>query len=740
MPRALRAAASLAGLLFSFGTLSAAVAQQPPSRDSVLPLEPVDVEIGRLRAGAVPLSRTPFSAHVVTSAELRPTSGSIAGALGALPGVTLTNQTGSPSQLDLRVRGFALSPIVGVPQSVSVFVDGVRVNEADASQVHLSLIPEGAIERIEFVRGPVGVFGKNSLAGALNFVTRRAGETPSLEAELHGGSFGAAGGTLRASAEKGALDGLVAGSYRKADGWRLLESSKELSVFGKLGWRGERTDAWLSYTFEADSLEGPGPVPESWLEGAPLPADVTSPPADRRRLQYTGGRGDAFRARLHFASARVEHDLADHWRLQANTFGRFVDFRQANDNISEPDALGLTDVASFGGTAQVLFQPSQTLLLAAGAEWTRNDVDIEIRERANRSFPTLPEATTERLRTEEDNLGTFGEVWWALGPRLALYASLRYDHVDLPVTDVLDPSDSGENVFSELSGGLGVSADLALGVGVFAGYGRGFRAPVILEVTCADPTDPCQLPFELGPDPPLEPVKSDAWQAGLRLSRPRLDASLVGYWTEVHDDIFSVIDETTPTLGYFTNLERTRRVGVEALLGGAPLSGLPGLRASASLAWTRATFESHAELASPLVEDDPPPPGTDPEAAVEVEPGDLFPMIPQLSGTFDVRYETGGTTIGVEGSWTGRRFLIGDEGNEEQFPRLSKSTILDVRAERRFGATSVFVEISNVLDSEYHAFGIIAQNGRAAVEEAERFLTPGSPRSLTLGVKVKLEG
>jgi outer membrane cobalamin receptor len=36
---------------------------------------------------------------------------------------------------------------------VSVFVDGVRVNEADASQVHPSLIPSEAIERIELVRG-----------------------------------------------------------------------------------------------------------------------------------------------------------------------------------------------------------------------------------------------------------------------------------------------------------------------------------------------------------------------------------------------------------------------------------------------------------------------------------------------------------------------------------------------------------------------------------------------------------
>lgn len=745
----------MGALLLVVGVTPAAlVAQQPgeqeaPEPDSVVSIEPLSVEIGRLRAGAVPLARTPFSSQVVTSGELAPVAGgAIAGALFGLPGVTLTNQTGSPSQMDIRVRGFAVSPIVGVPQSVSVFVDGVRVNEADASQVHLSLIPESAIERVELMRGPVGVFGKNSVAGALNFVTRRAGDAVSVEAEAQGGSFGSAAGTLRASAPLGAaFDGLFVGSYRRSDGWRRLESAEELSLFGKLGWRGERTDAWISYTFEADSLEGPGPLPESWIEGGPLPADVTSPPEDRRRLQYTGGVGDAFSPQLHFVNGRVERTLSERWSLYANAFGRLVDFRQANDNISEPDALGLTDIASYGSTLQLLHRPSDRLMLSAGAEWTRNDVDIEIRERPNRSFPTIAEATTERLRTDEDNLGGFAEAWWSASERVALYGSLRYDWVSLPVTDVLDPSDSGENTFSELSGGLGLSFDLDAGLGAFAGYGRGFRAPVILEVTCADPADPCQLPFELGPDPPLKPVKSDTWQAGLRLSRSRAQASLVGYWIEVRDDIFNVVDEQTPTLGYFTNLERTRRVGLEAFAAGAPLPGLPGLRLTGSFAWTRATFQSEAELASPLVEEEddpaapPPPPGTDDEeGAVHVEPGDLLPMVPQITGTVGARYRAGATSVEVEAEWTGKQFLVGDEGNEEEFPKVASSTVLDVRGEHTLRRATVFLEIANVLDNEFNAFGIISENGRATPEAVERFLTPGSPRRLTVGVRVRVAG
>jgi len=701
-------------------------------------IDPVTVEVGRLRAGAVPLARTPFPSQVVDAADLdTPGRRQLASTLSTLPGVTLTNQTGSGSQSDIRLRGFAVSPIVGVPQSVSVFVDGVRVNEADASQVHLSLIPTAALERIELVRGPVGVFGKNSIAGALNFVTRRAEGPHSVTAEIEGGSFGTWAGTLAALGTAGPLDGLVTVSYAQSEGWRLLQGSEELSIFAKAGWRGERTDAWVSYTFEADSLEGPGPLPESWLEGGPLPPDLLYPTSDPRRLQYTGGKGDAFVPRLHFLNAQADHSMSDSWSVQLDGFGRFADCRQTNDNLSEPDALGITAIGSFGSTLQLLYQPSDGLFVAGGLEWTRNDVDIEIHEVPNRAFPSIPQAITEHLKTDEDNLGVFGEAWWEVGDRLAVYGSLRYDHVSLPVRDLLDPADSGENTFSELSGGLGVSSDLASGVNVFASYGRGFRAPVILEVTCADPEDPCQLPFELGPDPPLLPVKSDTWQLGLRLAGARAEASLVGYWTDVRDDIFNVVDETTPTRGFFTNLDRTRRVGLEAAASGMPLPRVPNLRLSGSVAWTRATFESPAALASPLLEPDTTATGAD-DGPVVVEPGDRFPMVPELSASLGATYRIGSVTLAAEASWTGRQYLIGDEGNDKELARLAAFALVDVRLDWEVGRSTVFVELSNVLDADYAAFGIVSENGRAIPEETERFLTPGLPRRISAGVRAQI--
>ena len=43
--------------------------------------------------------------------------------------VNVNAAQGNPYQLDVSFRGFTASPLVGVPQGLSVFQDGVRINE-----------------------------------------------------------------------------------------------------------------------------------------------------------------------------------------------------------------------------------------------------------------------------------------------------------------------------------------------------------------------------------------------------------------------------------------------------------------------------------------------------------------------------------------------------------------------------------------------------------------------------------
>ncbi len=115
-------------------------------------------------------------------------------------------------------------------------------------------------------------------------------------------------------------------------------------------------------------------------------------------------------------------------------------------------------------------------------------------------------------------------------------------------------------------------------------------------------------------------------------------------------------------------------------------------------------------------------------------------MVPAVTATLGARYRVGATTVEIDGDWTAKQFLVGDESNDAPFRMLPASTIIDVRAEHVLGRATLFAEVSNVLDNEYDAFGVISENGRGPIEAVERFLTAGLPRRITAGVRVRLTG
>lgn len=725
--------------------VAAAPAAAQERGDSVVhALDTVRVQTVRLRAGGTPLGRLPYSAQVIGPESTRRTGAvTVADVLRGTVGVSTASQFGSEVQPDVRLRGFQVGPVVGFPQSVSVFVDGVRINEPDANQVNWDLVPLHAVERIEIIRAPGGPFGRNTLAGAVNVVTRR-GEPggPRGSAEASGGSFGTGNGQgWVGGTAGGGADWLVAARHYRSEGWRDLSETALLQFFAKAGWRRGGTDLWASYSFADSHVEGPGSLPRSWLRGD-LPAALAHT-RDPRRLQFTRFQGDWFDPRLHMGVLNVRRALGQRIALHGNAYVRSNRFTQANDNITEPNVRGETSILSAGGAAQLTYAYPSGASLAGGLEYVRNDTEIRIFEEANPAFPDAG-GMTEDVASGEDNVGAFAHLWWPLSPGAGLTASLRYDHVFLPVADRLDPENGGENTFDQLTGSVG--ADLAVGAGLrmFAGYGRGFRAPVILEVSCADPEDPCPLPFELGADPPLKPVTTDTWQAGVRWLGPReTTVELVGYRAEVYDDLFAVV-AVPSTRGYFKNLDRTRRQGVEL----SATAGLhPLLQVRGSLALTRATFQSEATLASALLGDGDegedaagasgPDGDEEGDGGVRVSPGDRFAMVPGVTAEAAVAYSPGRWRLELEGAYVGRQHFIGDEDNREEFGTLSPYVLLNGQAERDVGRLTIFAGGQNLLGTEHETFGIIAPNVRGPDHDAQPFLTPGLPFRAHVGLRYR---
>src|SRR6185312_9570802 len=167
---------------------SATLAQQPDSAraDSAKMKRLAPMVVTSSRISGVD-ERTPATVDRLDLNAVPPGAAAAYQLLARLPGASLFDDQGSRLQPELDLRGFIASPVIGQPQSVSVFLDGVRINEPDAQEVNFDLIPMDAISHAELVRGPSAIFGKNSLAGSLLLFTDRGDAGPLTSAQVEQG-------------------------------------------------------------------------------------------------------------------------------------------------------------------------------------------------------------------------------------------------------------------------------------------------------------------------------------------------------------------------------------------------------------------------------------------------------------------------------------------------------------------------------------------------------------------------
>src|SRR5205823_5441881 len=128
--------------------------------------------------------------------------------------------------------------------------------------------------------------------------------------------------------------------------------------------------------------------------------------------------------------------------------------------------------------------------------------------------PGSPDSLTESVLTNEVDLGGFAGANWPLARSLTATVAGRYDRIRVPFEDVLDAGQSGLNLFRRFSPRVALAWRAPSGHELYASLSRGFRAPALVEIGCADPAAACPLPFALGADPALQPVDATTYETG----------------------------------------------------------------------------------------------------------------------------------------------------------------------------------------------------------------------------------
>ena len=95
-----------------------------------------------------------------------------------LSGVHINQNQENPYQPDVNYRGYTASPLLGTPEGISVYMDGVRQNQPFGDIVAWDLIPKIAISEVALMPGSNPLFGLNTLGGAVSIETKDGHSAP----------------------------------------------------------------------------------------------------------------------------------------------------------------------------------------------------------------------------------------------------------------------------------------------------------------------------------------------------------------------------------------------------------------------------------------------------------------------------------------------------------------------------------------------------------------------------------
>jgi outer membrane receptor protein involved in Fe transport len=700
-----------------------------------------------------------------------------------ISGINVNEIQGNPYQADVNFRGFTASPLLGTPQGISVYQDGVRINEPFGDTVNWDLVPRAAVSSIDLIPGSNPLFGLNTLGGALSIRTKDGFAHPGASIEASAGSFGRREIGAEFGGKRGDLGLFVAASQFREDGWRDFSPSRVGQLFLKLSQQRGPLEWDLAYTHADTDLIGNGLLPDSMLQA-------------RRRSIFT--KPDNTRNRLHMINLGASYWIDDKARLTGTLYHRSNNVRtlngDANDAFEGDGALDGDAGANLGlgfntDTAANNRTTTHQRGWGGALQWSRIDDDNHVAfgitgDFSNSTFQQTTElgifdsargvisggageALNNRLTGKSRSWSLFATDTYKPSQALAITTSLRLNQTRVTTKDELRataPNLDGDQLYTKLNPAIGANWTIAPGFSVFANAAQGNRAPSPIELGCADRANPCSLPNAMQADPFLAQVVTQTFEAGARGKAGKLRWNATVFRADNRDDILFV--GTSTSQGYFTNFGRTRRQGLE--LGAATDMGAVALRAD--YGYVKATYQSAACL---LAENNSSrgqtaactAGGQDDEILVQA--GNRIPGIPLHSLKLGADWRASANwTLSADLVTYSSQYLRGNENNAHQpgtfsdllggGPRsfLGSGTaagysVLNlatrVKLDQRWQLSA---RINNVLDRNYATAGALAENpfNAAGIFQTnsnnwnrESFYAPGAPRSLFVAVNVSLD-
>jgi outer membrane receptor protein involved in Fe transport len=249
-------------------------------------------------------------------------------------------------------------------------------------------------------------------------------------------------------------------------------------------------------------------------------------------------------------------------------------------------------------------------------------------------------------------------------------------------------------------------------------------------------------------DPPLKQVVAKTFEAGMRgnLSE-NIRWSFATYRTENHDDIqFLNVGNALAAnqAGYFDNVGKTRRVGLDSSLSG----NINDFSWMVGYSFVNATYQNQFDLTNEVN-------STSNGDVITVHKGDRLANIPQHQVKLRMQYEvTANWSVGSNITMFSDRYMRGNENNAhtantgdplfyQGSGKVAGYTVVNLDTKYNLGkGWSVFGKATNILDQEYSNGGMMGHslldpsNGSFTGQPTTTgYYMPGAPRAGWIGVR-----
>lgn len=709
----------------------------------------------------------------------------------SMSSVSVNEAVSNPWQPDVQYRGFTASPLLGLPQGMSVYLNGVRFNEPFGDTVNWDLLPLDAIQSLQLYSGSNPLFGQNTLGGALAMKMKNGFDNSGSQVDLGVGRFGYGQLQAQTGGNNGEWGYFLLANKEKDDGWRKYSDSEVQQLMSVLSWRGDDTDLNLTALVNRNRLIGNGAVPVELMD------------IEGRDTVYT--HPDQTRNQAFFVALDGQHWLSDDVQLSGNLYvrsnltntinGDDSDYEECEEDgletlCEEDDDSGALEAVSFAGydgltldeindlngsdleaddldgtmnssrtrqrSAGVALQAAfsqplgdQDNLLVVGVSLDQARIDFRSRtqfgelrndstsdDRGVEGSGLFDEESEVELNTRVTHVGMYLTDTLQVTDVLRVTAGGRFNQTRVKMTDRIEEGEgslNGNHRFQRFNPQLGMAWEWTDALSGYLGYSEASRAPSPAELSCADPEDPCKLPNGFVADPPLKQVVTHSIEAGLRGREDWFDHDWrwhagVFHSTNQDDILFQQAGGLTSE-GYFANVGKTRRMGTELMLKGQ----LQNVRLGLGWTWMRATFET------PFVSFSPNNPlGGD----RQVDAGDRIPGLPEHNVKLMASWQvTDSVELGGDMQYRSSQYFRGDEANENR--PLPGYALFNLKAGWQVSeAVELHAGISNLFDREYATFGMYGESDEVLGEiydgfDDARFVSSGAPRSWKAGASIR---